>query len=427
LIYRASPFSKVEKLLLIAGYFLFWEYFVISRSYALMVLCGFSYVALRARLPNTFWPAWLALGLLANSVLFGTIWSIALAALFMREWRRSADFVVGAAIYAALLLLAIATMMPASDIAFGQAELTLRQIDLAPLAAYPINAFDPIQRHWLIDAAGWLGHPMPGQTVVRYASGATFIHAISLGYTSIAIAALLAPFGLVLIMAGDNGRRLEFIVTYIGVLLFVQLWHFHGTYRHQGILFIAFVGAVWASRAVHPRPGVLAFALWLALLAANAFAGVLTLSSEVRPFSQARSVAEWLQRNHLADAPIIGIGDVQTSAVAGYLRRPIYYTTCECMGTFIVWNTKRLMGDRPSELTRRILRGIDALGRNEAVLILSTNYALPSNREEASFRADLLQRFTGALQSDENYSIYLLRRREPTAPSGASEPHSHPP
>src|SRR5262249_23324776 len=41
IIFKWSPFETVEKYLLLMSYFLFWEYFVISRSYALVALIGF--------------------------------------------------------------------------------------------------------------------------------------------------------------------------------------------------------------------------------------------------------------------------------------------------------------------------------------------------------------------------------------------------
>ena len=138
LIWRASPFRPVEKLLLLLSYYLFWEYFVVSRSYALGVLLGFGYVALRTQRPTQrFWP-WVLLGLLANTTVFGAIWSLGMAAFFAlgnrREWRA---MVAGAALYAALVVLAIATMMPAPDVGTlcpGRAETRCQHVrHTAPL------------------------------------------------------------------------------------------------------------------------------------------------------------------------------------------------------------------------------------------------------------------------------------------------------
>ena len=52
LVWRLSPFRPVGKLLLLLSYYLFWEYFVVSRAYALGVLLGFGFAALQARRPT---------------------------------------------------------------------------------------------------------------------------------------------------------------------------------------------------------------------------------------------------------------------------------------------------------------------------------------------------------------------------------------
>src|SRR5258707_14263362 len=77
-IFRWSPFETVEKCLLLLSYFLFWEYFVISRNYALLALIGFAFVALQQHRPQQNVIPWLLLGLLANTHVLGAIWSIAL-------------------------------------------------------------------------------------------------------------------------------------------------------------------------------------------------------------------------------------------------------------------------------------------------------------------------------------------------------------
>ena len=86
LVWRVSPFRPIEKLLLIISYYLFWEYFVVSGNYALAVLLGFGFIALRIARPDRRGSAFMLLGLLANTTVFGTIWSLGLAAFFtLRE------------------------------------------------------------------------------------------------------------------------------------------------------------------------------------------------------------------------------------------------------------------------------------------------------------------------------------------------------
>jgi hypothetical protein len=132
LVWRLSPFRPVGKLLLLLSYYLFWEYFVVSRGYALGVLLGFGFAALQARRPEQrFWP-WVLLGLLANTTVFGTIWSFGLGLFYAlrnrQEWRL---MLPGVALYAALAALAVVTMVPAPDFTFGgRASAEFSQFDM---------------------------------------------------------------------------------------------------------------------------------------------------------------------------------------------------------------------------------------------------------------------------------------------------------
>jgi len=124
IIYRWSPFSRHEKILLLLSYFLFWEYFVISRSYVLIALIVFVFIALRERRPRPQFSLWLLLGLLANVHVFGAIWSMVLAAMLAMDGvQRRSVVVTGAAVYLILLVFAIATLIPAAD--YGRSEQTL--------------------------------------------------------------------------------------------------------------------------------------------------------------------------------------------------------------------------------------------------------------------------------------------------------------
>jgi hypothetical protein len=115
-IYRWAPLNRAEKLLLLLSYFLFFEYFVVSRSYVLVALLGFGFVALRQHRPEQRFILWLMLGLLANTQLHGPIWSMALAAsLVIQRDRPTPLFLAGGALYLALLGLVVATMTPAAD------------------------------------------------------------------------------------------------------------------------------------------------------------------------------------------------------------------------------------------------------------------------------------------------------------------------
>src|SRR5262249_16783985 len=181
-----------------------------------------------------------------------------------------------------------------------------------------------------------------------------------------------------------------FAIFYVGVLLFSNIWNFPGYSRHHGIVFLAFVASVWAARAERPstRSSIFAFR---ALLLISAVGGVLTLTSELIPFSQGRNVAEWLRMNGRSDAFLIGSRDAQVSTVAGYLGRHMYFLECECPGTYVVYNSQKQWLLSSPERARRLLRAMDSPERSDAIVILNVP-------------------FVGA-ETDESYWIYQVKKK----------------
>ena len=149
------------------------------------------------------------------------------------------------------------------------------------------------------------------------------------------------------------------------------------------------------------------------VLIVNACGGVLTFASELPPFSEGYNVAAWIKQNDQVDAFLIGSRDAQTSSVAGYLGRPIYYLECECFGTFIVWNDKRKSLLRPEEFGRRLTEALLLAEQHDAILIRSR----PVRGDDLTFgptkvSVALLQSFTNA-STDETFWIYRVRKKRP--------------
>ncbi len=136
LIAFASPFNRAEKLLLLLSYFFLFEYTVMSRNYALGVLIGFAYAHLRARWPEGDKRLAVLLGLLANTNVFALFLSAALALEYAvaevgrkpGAWRPAFRRLGPAlAIYASLVLFAVVTFWPASDISWRTTGAPLAQ------------------------------------------------------------------------------------------------------------------------------------------------------------------------------------------------------------------------------------------------------------------------------------------------------------
>src|SRR4051812_5829981 len=407
LIYCWSPFSRAEKFLLLLGYFLFFEYFVISRSYTLAALVGFGFVAIRHHAPRRTILAWLSLGLLANLVMHATIWSIALATGFaIEQRRRDAAFHVGAVIYLALLAFGIGTMIPEADHAPWGRDVHFSWQRLYNTVAIPVGALLPIDPDWVQDSFRFLTgatdvapkfwNPLPILPVVSSAQ-ANLDHPLRLAL------AFAAPLALCWLIVRRWLRVLEFAMTYAGIVAFATLWEFVGNAHHHGILYLALISAAWLARAREAGDG---WSVWTfrAVLLVGALGGVLTLASETHPFSQSRAASRWLVENRFADAFLVGSRDAQVSSVAGYLGRPVYYLECDCQGTFIRWNLDRQTPLSPEQFRARLSRALD-VAKGETTILIRNRPLSPE--ELAGFAVTLLNSFTGA-EADEDYWIYRV-------------------
>ena len=423
IIYRWSPFSKIEKFLLLLSYFLFWEYFIISRNYVLIALTAFAFLALRDRQPRPDFLLWLLLGLLANTHIFGTIWSIALAVtLSIEAVRRRSVRIAGPVVYVILLVLAIATVMrpeikPRTEFGLGTENVSSNFSRVADLTL-PIGAFVPLQLNSIREAIAFITDPKAASIPKFWNSNSTedlvaLTHADTDHPVRLALL-FAAPIIICWLITRDPLRVLEFALVYLGIVLFVTLfWAVPLAARIRGIIFLALIGSAWSARSRH-SPTISSFCLLAALLIVNACGGVLTLASELRPFSDGYNVAAWIKGNNLADTFLIGSRDAQTSTVAGYLRRPIYYLECECEGTFIAWNRNRQSLLAPQEFRDRLTRAVALAPQHNATLICFQPIIIDDlTSSEPNLDITLLKSFTDAQSTSENFWIYRVRQKQP--------------
>ncbi len=414
MVYRLSPFSLIDKFLLLLSYFLFWEYFVISRSYVMAALFGFAFAAMRKHRPTSRFLPWLLLGLLANVGLHSSIWSIALAAGLAwteAQTARPAALAGGAASYLLLLAAAIATMIPAQDFSFGAAGADLR-FTLARLGnaiKIPIGAFLPVNLHSIGDTVAFLMHAGHAQPAYFWNLNATdsilALTAADADHPLRLFAVLTVPPAACWLVTRQWLRLAEFSATYVGILLFADIWNFVGAARHYGIVFLAFVVAAWMAWSRRPPGRVQTWTL-RALLLVSAVGGLMSLNSELRPFSQSRNAAIWIEHNSPAEAFLVGSRDAQTSAVAGYLGRRVYYLECECLGRNIVWNTKRKSPLSAVEFERRLTRALPLADGRPIILVLNRPMASGAIAPPG-YRVTPLKSFVGA-EAGENYWIYRI-------------------
>jgi hypothetical protein len=418
IVYVYSPFSHLEKILLLLSYFLFWEYFVISRNYVLIALIAFAFIALRERRPRPEFALWLLLGLLANAHAYAAIWSIVLAAGLAMETVRRRPVpvyvpIAGAVVYLLLLAFAIVMMQPPPWYSLSSPVVQFSIPRLFADAETPVGAFVPLSVATVRQAIAYIAHP-DSANIPNFFDANSFNEILVLIQATsehpMRLAIIFAPPVVACWLLTRNWLlTLEFSLVYLGIVLFENIWNFPGSARHHGVVFLALVAAVWSARS-RQTPDVWSRWLFAGILFVNACGGVTSLASELRPFSESYETAAWIKQNDFANAFLIGSHDAQVSSVAGYLGRPVYYLECACLRPYGIWNYIKGRHGRltAEEFASRLAEAVALAGQREAILIRNGPVTADDLKPGASnLTATLLKSFTNA-STDENYWIYRL-------------------
>jgi len=353
LIGLASPFSRAEKILLLANYFIVFEYTVQARNYGIGLLLAMLYAAARRGAAERPVLAGLLLGALANTNAYALFLSGFLALEYgwsrvfgagRPTWTGFAGLLPGGALYCALLLLAVLTLLPPPDISHpagpvGGSSLGIEaRLGLAALRTL-VAPFAPID----------FGFPASFAFPGNWFEQGRRVQA----------AACLLPFILAAqwtILRRSRPLLLALAGTALAATVFPALVY-PAAIRHLGVMFTGFIVAWWLLRERLPARS------WpvLALLALGALGGGTALAGQwMRPFAVNDQVVHWLRTNGFAGTPVVGDSDIRTEPVAVLMQRPFYSLDCLCEQRFVHFLSRRdgfdaaMVPDRLARISERL-------------------------------------------------------------------------
>jgi hypothetical protein len=415
LIGLASPFSRVEKVLIFLSYFISFEYTVLSRMYGVVLLLLLVYLQQRARYPQRFLSNSVLLGLMASADMMGILLSgalfielsfSALKAPTKMSTERTRQLAYGSATYAALTALSLLSLLPPSDMSWRPTAHLFRSVGtllhlLNVTVRYLALPYFPMIQ------PGSFWNAFPGDPNRHLAFLAAFLPFVVAAYYF-----LFRRHPNLLLLMG---------VTIVSSITFAQLVY-TGYLRHYGITFLAFLAAVWLLRAQIPRLPAAAYAL----IGLTAVGGVYAeFQAWQRPFSNAEHTAKWLRANHLDAGPLVAGTDIVVASIAVLLNRPIYMLDCSCSDRFLLFSNRRDWFTE-SQIPDRLVAVPNALHVTQLVYV--SNRAFTSTQESSirsnGFSVKPLASFTGAQQEDENFYVYQICA-EDVLDAGQSEATIH--
>jgi hypothetical protein len=395
----ASPFSRWEKVLLFLGYFITFEYTVMVRMYGLLLLLALVYVRERTLHPERALRLGLLLGLMASTDALGVILSASLLAeygyyLLKQRGGQSTtayrQLAYTGLVYAALLAFAVYTVWVTPDISWRTNHPPLTFLDtpyqlLKSAVNYIVMPYFLAQNRHLMYF--WsLPRPRP----VLY---------------SFCIPPVLYAYWL--IFRGHKNLLLLMGLTMTGGILFGYLVYL-GAARQFGIVFMAFLVAIWLMREESPRLPKMAYVL----LGIMALSGIKANAGEwARPFSYDVPAAQWLRANHLDDGPLVGTPDTTASDIAELLHRPVYMLDCNCSESFLLFSKRRDQFTK-DQVPDRLALAMKNLNVSSFVFLDAYPF---TEKEQAEITGKgltftWLTYFMGAEAEEENFFIYRIAK-----------------
>jgi hypothetical protein len=350
LVLRYAPFTRLQKVLLVFGYWSVYEYSVVVRPYGPGMMFAFAACAAWCATPRRIGWAVVALALTANTTVMGTLLAMTLALAFAIDWawpdggapRPSQRTVIRAGLLAGVALLAVlwlaaAQIAPPADAAYkgeptslsGISRWDIGRIPTVELRAlFPFTAYQDGTVLW----SRWLFAPVSARDLALLLVASAIMLAIGL-----------------LIAARRRVALIVYLVGTIGYLLFFAFF-FPGSAHHHGYLFLVWVISAWLAWAGPPsdRPRVLRALsapaegivrrLFTLSLVLPVVAGIEIVAADVlTTFSDARHTAAVIRQQGLADVPIIGLVRSHAQSVSAFLDRKVLYPVEGKTLSFVEW------------------------------------------------------------------------------------------
>jgi len=409
LILKYAPFTRLQRVLLISGYFYLFEYAVISRNYAAGVLLITLLLALYRHRQRLLPLMALILFLLAQTNVFGLIFCIAILATWLFEFTVSEEFRDGllqqkaapgiclTLVLAGIVYSLYSVIPPPSAYFAGAAHFSFSQLTskgFIQTAATIWKAWVPVPE---LKVQFW------DTNMLRY----EWLQAVlSAGLLfSAALMFVKRPVIFVLFMTGSAG-----------IMAFLLMYYF-GYIRHHGHLYILLITCLWLETFYrendrHLRPAILERyytwlkkhreRLFLILLSLQCLAGICAMTGQaLAPFSAAKMTAQYITEQKLDRFLIAGDQDMCLEPVLGYLNREAFFFSRRAAATYAIYDGSRKMPS-PSALVAMADSMVRAHGDT---VLLVMNYPLG---EHTGLNLKKVTSFEKSIRWDEIYFLYLL-------------------
>ncbi|MFZ5868295.1 MAG: hypothetical protein ACOYXY_20595 [Thermodesulfobacteriota bacterium] len=402
---RYAPFPYLYRLLFCFGYFMSYEYAIISRAYGLAALCCWTYCAYYPHRYRSLIFLAFVLAVLVNTSVYGAILAVICLSVFLidgaflhrDELRRLPllRIVLSACIFTASLAFALRSMVPDVDPVPWHFSLSIDRVGIALSGLW--KAYFPVPDLFRIEF--WNSNIVPHQALRAVLGGVLLV----LGCLYFA----RKPMVLFAYVAGSCGLLLFSYTVYVGYL------------RHHGHLFVLATMCLWLSTYYQPiqvscriLDRVLDFSASLGkvvigiILVAQVVAGVYALAMEFKhDFSAAKRATE-LVKAKAAKGDVIAVLPNYFHSAPGYLYEPVFFPIANRIGTFGIYDDRFYSEADCSTLIQRL--DIEMWRQGAKKLWLISNE--PFNCRTSLLSIQQIAAFERTIEKKERAYVYQVTR-----------------
>lgn len=400
---RHAGLPRVLRLMFLATYCFFFEYSVISRSYALGVFLAFLFCALYDRRQPRILVLVVVLVLLSFTSAYGCILAAALGGFLVwetaivlahaplaRRHRRDIrrQWLLGLGVLALAAFVHLKTSLPPADSFYAHS--IVKRPPLFSSAGFGKQFWSALFPWNRRNDGTWIVSGFAGERTDWIKDNLLLVAGTMLALWLVALRKV-------------RPAACALFVGVAGMAIF-QARQYTGYLRHWGHFFILVALALWLYAKRRPTRPLLAYLLAAVTMSFQIATNVRAVKTEIRePFSAAKEAAEYLRTHELQNEPILATYDHACSAVAGYLDRSFVWAETDSESQTVVFHNRRY--DFPSE--RDVLEWAKArMERLDRPVLLLLNFTLSEGLP--SLRIDLLYMTRPALRADESFAIYRL-------------------
>lgn len=408
---RKAPFAWIFKILFIFGYFMIFEYNLISRNYMLGILFLFLACSVFGNRHKRFISVCVFLALAANTHLMFSVIAFALfVTLIVENWidRRifQREFLIGYLIFT-LGLVSIIVQIQHTDSDWL----------LAPIRQMPIS-------ERLIKGAaslfkGWIN--IPDFRTMYFWNSNYLVNA----FRPLAVVLIILIYVLPLVLFSKNRKTLFFVYTaLIGTQIFFFVTQRAAT-RFHGMTFIILIMALWIEsdyQSDHSKLSQLLQRFKLTLFKYPIVYGILSIQllsgiyayvmDYNYPFTSAKQTVDFLRKHKLDNREIVTV-TCDGTLISAYLERKIWFLCDGGYGSFCHWDSACADHVTP-EKTFEMLS--DFMKTHDDVLFVSYYplvQATPDGRwmPDPDFKFRFLKKFDVNMVDQTDYYIFEVSKK----------------